>query len=124
MSCAAIRKRLSAGRASAPDVAVHLTGCAGCRRFAARLAAARAALGAARIEVTPDAGFAARVVAALPAAPHPLALFAVRLLPATLALAIVLSGWCVLATASPSQLVGSSPLDDPLGWVADLEEGS
>jgi len=73
--------------------------------------------------VEPDAGFAGRVAARLdrPAAGL-LGWAAWKLLPATLALVLVLA-WFAFQAAPRSESAGSaSPVDDPLAWVLGENE--
>jgi len=100
----------------------HLKDCGSCGRYAARLAAAREMLREHGAQVEPGAGFAARVTAALPSTPELLGWAALRLLPATLALAVVLAGWCLVAAPSPGALLEEGPSDDLLAWTLDLAE--
>lgn len=102
----------------------HLETCPGCAGFAARFSAAREHLAAHRAPAVPDAGFAARVAAALPArrAADAMSWAALRLLPAAVALALVLGVWSWIATSSPASLAEPAPTDDVLSWV--LENGS
>ena len=120
MRCAEVKNRLVADRASA-EVAAHLEGCGSCREFSARLEATRRSLAGRLTEVEPGPGFAARVIAELAPAPDPLGWAALRVLPATLALALVLCGWALLSP-SPTELLAESPTDDLISWV--LEDGT
>lgn len=100
----------------------HLETCDGCAVFAERFAATRSSLRRHRSPVVPDAGFAARVTAALPAAETGgdlVSRAALRLLPAAIALTIVLGAWSWLSTASPASLTEGAPTDDVLAWVLD-----
>ena len=129
--CDRARRELLRGvdRVSGPT-ARHLDDCGACARFAERFQAAHDGLREHRAAVVPDAGFAARVTAALPApaaAPadaleRTLSWAALRLLPAAVALALVLGAWCWIGTSSPASLAGTAPSDDVLTWV--LENGS
>ncbi|MEE8278425.1 MAG: hypothetical protein V3R89_06865 [Thermoanaerobaculia bacterium] len=124
MNCQEARQRLTVTMADPPEEAVtqHLESCPACARYAARLKVAVRLLRSHHAELEPAAGFAARVVAAL-AEPAPLLGWAaLRLLPATLALVLVLSGWCWLAAPSPSALLSESPIDDLLSWVLESPE--
>ena len=100
----------------------HLVSCPECERFAARWAAVREGLAAHRAAVTPDAGFAARVTARLGAPADPFVWAARRLLPATLALTLVLGGWALLRTPAPASLADELADGDLLTWVASEEE--
>ena len=122
MNCPRARKlmtRVSArSRSADPDLARHLDSCPECARFAERLAAVRQSLRNRRTPVIPDAGFAARVTARLDPPADPFAWAARRLLPVTLALTLVLGGWCVLQTPSPASLAAELADGDLLTWVA------
>jgi hypothetical protein len=95
----------------------HLAECEECSRFAARLEEATRVLGERPPLVTPDAGFAARVVARLPERDPLLGLAAIRMLPAAAALLLVLGIWALLGTSTPSELTTASPTDDLVAWV-------
>ena len=127
MSCSVVRARLLAtsGVAAERDRA-HVEGCQACRRFVRRLEAVEALLGERPAEITPDPAFAARVLDRLPAAPaDEIGRAALRLLPAALALALVLAGWCLLATPAPRSLLApESPTEDLVAWVIDDEEAA
>jgi hypothetical protein len=72
----------------------------------------------------PDAGFAARVVAALPdSTSEVLGWAAIRLLPATLALALVLTLWALVVTPSPTSLVNQSADEDLWSWILSSPGG-
>jgi hypothetical protein len=72
----------------------------------------------------PDAGFAARVVAALPdSTSEVLGWAAIRLLPATLALALVLTAWALVVTPSPTSLVDQSADEDLWSWILSSPGG-
>jgi hypothetical protein len=101
----------------------HLRGCSGCSGFARRLGLAQEILQEHHGQHQPDAYFAQRVTATLPETPDMLGWAAMRLLPATLAAALVLSVWCWVATPGPGLLVEESPTDDLLVWVME-EDGS
>ena len=121
--CSRARQELMRGVDRVPaDVAGHLESCDDCAAFAARFAVARDGLHRHRAVATPDAGFAARVTAALPmdkAGGEAMSRAAARLLPATLALALLLGAWCWLGTSSPASLAESASGDDVLAWVLD-----
>jgi hypothetical protein len=130
MNCREARDRLTAidakGAVALPatdPVAAHLEGCAACSGFAASLTAARQLLGEHHAGVEPDAAFAARVVAALPGGAHDLlGRAALRLLPAALALVLVLAGWTLIASRRPASLVEQAPTDDLLAWALESQE--
>lgn len=130
MSCKKTRDQLMSSTAGdrAQD---HLRSCPACREFAGRLELTRQTLEEHHGNHQPDPLFAQRVTAALPDAPDMLGWAAMRLLPATLAAALVLSAWCWIATPGPGSLVDSlaesvveeAPSDDLLAWVLE-EDGS
>lgn len=125
MNCAVARRRVSEAipGPSAPEVREHLASCEACGRFAERWAAAAAVLAEPRCDAVPDAGFAGRVAARRSPPVEPFAWAAARLLPAALALAVVLLGWCLAATPGPSELTESAGSDDPLVWIVESWEG-
>jgi hypothetical protein len=75
--------------------------------------------------VEPDAGFAGRVAARLdrPAA-EILGWAAGKLLPATLALVLVLAWFALRSVSGPEPTASSSPADDPVGWILNETESS
>ena len=101
----------------------HLDSCSECAEFAAKLDLAHAALRAHRGDHQPGPGFAHKVRESLPAGADLIGWAALRLLPATLALTLVLSAWCWLATPGPQALLEQSPTDDLLSWALE-EDGS
>jgi hypothetical protein len=103
-------------------VRAHLGSCSDCREFAQRLGLAQEALREHHGRHRPDAYFAQRVTASLPEAPDLIGWAAMRLLPATLAAALVLSVWCWAATPGPTSLVEESPTDDLLAWVIEEDD--
>lgn len=126
MNCRRARNLLTreprvGGSGRAPELARHLAACPACASFAERWEATREALREHRATVVPDAGFAGRVVARLPA-PDPFAWAARRLLPATLALTLALGGWCLLRTPAPASLAAELADGDLLSWVTEGEE--
>lgn len=111
---------------STEPVREHLAQCADCTRFGEKLALAEGLLSDAGATVEPDAGFTARVRMALPSNSGNFGTMgwaAVRLLPATLALALVLTGWSLLMTQSPESLLIESPSESLLTWVLDTDGG-
>ncbi len=124
MNCVTARRLVSQAGSAPPEPAVreHLTGCESCRRFAEGWATAVGELGNPRCEAQPDAAFAAKVVAGLPAKTEPLAWAVVRLFPVAAALALVLLGWCFAATPGPTELAASASSSDPLVWVVGSQE--
>jgi hypothetical protein len=102
----------------------HLDECPECARFAERLGLAEEILRDHHAGTEPDAGFAGRVVAALPTSSSDLLGWAaIRLLPATLALALVLTVWALAATPSPSSLLEQSGDEDLWSWILSSPGG-
>ncbi len=126
MNCRRARNLLTHGarRRSGDDPALarHLASCADCERFAGRWTAVRRGIAHRVTRVTPDAGFAARVSARLDGPADPLLWAARRLLPATVALTLVLGGWCLLRTPAPASLSAELADGDLLTWVASGDE--
>ena len=104
---------------SDPALARHLAGCDDCRRFAERWQALQVGIREHRSDVAPDVGFAARVVARLEAPADPFVWAARRLLPASLALTLVLGGWVLLSTPTPASLADELADGDLMTWVAE-----
>jgi hypothetical protein len=126
MTCNDVRNRLTAKATGVPvadfDTAVeHLRDCPACVEYARRLAVASGYLRDHHAGIEPDVAFATRVVAALPKSPGLVGRAALKLLPAALALVIVLAGWCLIDTSSPEALLDEAPTDDLLGWVLQAE---
>jgi len=133
MNCREFQRALTAGAketrepsSAPPALERHRSRCPRCAGFAARFESARALLELpASGDPRPRPGFASRVVARLPERQSPLAWAAVRLLPATTALALTLLGWCWLATPAPSELWTEAGNDQVLSWVlGDNGDGS
>lgn len=127
MNCRRARTRLTRDpdrrRRADPALAAHLASCPECRRFGDRWAQVRQELRGLRSVVTPDAGFAARILERLDPPADPWLWAARRLLPVTLALTLVLGGWCLLRTPAPSSLADELADGDLLSWVAEGDEG-
>ena len=125
MTCNEARSRLhhlaAPPRAGEP-LAEHLENCIGCGAYATRLAHTVRALADHHAGVEPDSGFAARVVAALPERSPLVARVALRMLPAALALVLVLSGWIVIEQRRHTVVEEIGPSDDLLGWILQAEE--
>ena len=122
MSCSKARDRLmSHPDSSEPRLVEHLASCAECAAFARRRQRVRTLLAGHHLAVEPDAGFAARVVSRLEQ-PAPLAWAALRLLPAALAMALVLgivSQWSDPAPAEQTSVVAEAYTQDVLLWLAE-----
>ena len=120
MSCDDTRDRLTSGNVEALEVSEHLDRCDACARYAARIGIARQLFREHQGNVEPDAHFAGRVSARLRGQPvSTLGWAAVRVLPATLALLLVLAWLSWQATSHPASSFLASPTEDPLGWVLD-----
>ena len=120
--CRELRERLTSpnGARNADGLERHLASCATCRRYTERLATAQRFFRDHHGNVEPDAAFADRVAARLPhGQAEALGWAAMRLLPATLVLALVLA-WLALTTA-PRAIVyeDPAPTEDLLGWVLE-----
>jgi predicted anti-sigma-YlaC factor YlaD len=121
MNCHDARNRLTAG-AGEPEgvIAAHLKACRACARFAGRLRVARELFREHHGDIEPDAHFAVRIAARVSTEPaSKLGWAAVRLLPATIALLLVLAWVSWQATPGPTSLFDESPTDNLLTWVLD-----
>ena len=124
VSCHQVRDRLAAGRTAEPGtpLAGHLASCAACARFAERIGVARRILAEQHGAFEPDEQFANRVTARLRIEPTAdLGWAALRVLPATLALLLVLAWLSWQVTPATEARAVSSPTDDLLSWI--LEPG-
>ena len=120
MSCDDIRIRLTSGNTEALEVSEHVARCDACERYAARIGIARQLFREHHGNVEPDEHFAGRVAARLHVQPAPmLGWAAVRILPATFALLMILAWLSWQATSHPASSFLASPTEDPLGWVLD-----
>ena len=123
MSCDDIRDRLTWGNAEALEVSEHLDRCDACERYAARIGIARQLFREHHGNVEPDEHFAGRVAARLHGLPaSTLGWAAVRILPASFALLLILAWLSWQATPDPASTFLASPTEDPLGWVLDPTE--
>jgi len=128
MNCHTYRRAVISKSPTEPRLERHRRSCPACSEFSARSEAAQRLLAepaANEKDRVPGSGFAAGVIAALPALPPPpgpLTWAAVRLLPAACALAVTLLGWCWVATPTPSELWTQAGEDELLTWVLD-EDG-
>ena len=122
MNCDRARKELTTKPTRGEGLTSHLADCEECARFAERFELAAETLRDHHSVVLPDPAFARRVVARLPAMEPTLGWAAWRMLPAAAALLLVLSAWTWIGTATPSELIVSSPTDDLISWVLESEE--
>ena len=121
MDCHDVRRRLAETNAPASgEVREHLERCARCARYADRAHAAREIFREHHARVEPDAGFASRVALRLESdTSQALGWAAARLLPATLALVIVLAWLSLQATEAPASTTEVAPTDDLVSWVIE-----
>ena len=125
MNCNEARNRLLDLAAPPPagePLADHLESCSACAEYTGRLARTVRALGDHHARIEPDAAFAARVVAALPERRGILGWAALKLLPAALALVLVLTGWAAIEGRRHNVTQESGPTDDLLAWILQAEE--
>ena len=127
-ACNEVRKKLvEVAEPPRPELAEHLAGCVTCAWFAARLAHARRALREHHAGVEPDAGFVARVVSRLGRPADLVGFAALRLLPAAIALALVLGVLVqmrpTVAEETTASVTEESAGDDLLVWLAELPGG-
>jgi len=125
MDCREAREQLtrSAGESQGAALREHVGACPECGRYRERSEAARDWFRQHQAEVEPNAGFAARVAARIDERPvDVLGWAAVRLLPATLVLVVVL-GW-LASGRSPdfASIDAGDSGDDLLTWVLDGSE--
>ena len=123
--CQKVRDRLlDASRL--PEVRDHLRSCPACARFAGRAEAVRRGLREHHAGVEPDPGFATRVAGRVRRQPAELLGWAaVRLLPATLAVVLVLGWFASRVTVETTTVVasnGQTMTDDVLTWVFEETE--
>jgi predicted anti-sigma-YlaC factor YlaD len=123
--CDEVREKLTstAGTELPGEERRHLDDCPACRRYAQRADAARRYFQKHRSDAVPDAAFVARVADRINGrSVGAMGWAAMRLLPATLALAVILA-WFVFQAAPYPEANGTlSPTDDLLSWVLDQEE--
>jgi predicted anti-sigma-YlaC factor YlaD len=121
MNCHDARDRLISGTGEPNGpIAGHLKACPACARFAERMRVARELLRDHHGNVEPDAHFASRVAARLSHERESRLGWAVaRVLPATLALLLVLAWLSWQTTPDPASLFAESPTEDLLTWVLD-----
>ena len=128
MNCGELRDRLTrnADARREPSTVRHIEECAACRTYVDRLSTARQLMREHHGNAEPDAGFSGRVMARLPKGPtEVLGWAAVRLLPATVALALVLAWFNFQVTPQPTttETATVAPTEDLLAWVIDPTGG-
>jgi len=96
----------------------HVADCDECGHFNQRLEAVERALGNHHLQVAPPTGFAGRIRARLPSNDDPLAWAALRLLPATLGLVLLLS-WLNFHGSERFEAEVEDPTTAVLTWVID-----
>ena len=119
MKCRRARQLLSA-KTPSRELRSHLADCAECSSFRQRLDAVMGALEGHHLAVVPPADFATRIRRSLHRDDDPLAWAALRLLPATLGLVLLLS-WLNLRTSEPAAEDLTDPTAVVLSWVLDPE---
>ena len=118
MNCRRTRRLLTRPGGTDTSVRRHLATCDECGRFAARLAAVERSLADHHTQVIPSAGFAGRVRARLAQSDDLLGWAALRVLPATLVLIVLLS-WLNLQGVDSAEAEILDPTDAVLTWVLD-----
>ena len=127
MNCRKARRAMDdPGNSRTADLAAHLAGCDDCRRLREALDETGSMLRSRHAGVLPDAAFATRVRARLRREPaQVLGTAALRLLPLTVLILMVLSWMAFTATPQVEQAGVDAPTEDVLVWVLeDPEEGS
>lgn len=116
MRCRALRRALDSGGVAVARQrreADHLAVCSDCRTLVERLEATRGSLGKPHAEIVPPPGFAARLIANLPRREEVLGWAALRLLPASLLIALT-AGYLLATTPSPLDLPPNQGSDSEL----------
>ena len=123
--CDEFRNRLTGDDLPA-ELAGHAEACPACDRYAVRARAARRMFQDHQGTVEPDGAFAARVLERLEQErDDSLGWAAARLLPATVALLVILAWVSLQVAPDPRALLVQSPTDDLVSWAIELtEEGS
>jgi len=127
MNCRTARRAMDdPGNSREVDLTRHLAGCDDCRKLKAVLDEAGSMLRSRHAGVVPDATFATRVRARLHREPSQLlGMAALRLLPVTILILVVISWLAFTAAPQVEQVSSDAPTEDVLAWVLeDLEEGS
>lgn len=123
MNCRRARQLLIAPGPASRQVREHAAACEECASYRQRLDAVYRALGDHHTPVAPPAGFASRVRGRLHRDEDPIGWAALRLLPATLGLILLLS-WLNLRATEPAADEITDPTTAVLTWVLNpsLEE--
>jgi hypothetical protein len=127
MNCTQVRALLHAPArpgdpvASNAEARRHLANCAGCADYGRRLAEIQQALSAHHGRVTPAPGFASRVRARLPRQDDPLGWAALRFLPATVGLVLLLS-WLNWQQSASSEVAVTDPTSAVLTWALEAPD--
>jgi predicted anti-sigma-YlaC factor YlaD len=101
----------------------HLEDCPACRRYVERAAAAKRYFEEHRSDAVPDAGFVARVAERVNGrTAGAIGWAAMRLLPATAVMAVILAWFAFQAAPSQEVVEAVSPTEDLLSWVLDQAE--
>ena len=109
-----------------PDLERHLDECDGCRKLKDALDAAGSMLKDRHAGVVPDAAFATRIRARLHRDPaQVLGTAALRLLPVTAIILVLLTWMAFTATPVSDAVVTEAPTEDVLAWLLEApEDGS
>jgi len=121
MSCGAVERELTACKAGEPTSNAtrrHLDGCPHCARFDRRLRSVELAMREHRSRTTAPPGFATAVGRLLPQDRDLIGWAALRLLPATIGLLLLLS-WLNLQQARTAGSETSDPTEAVLSWVLE-----
>ncbi len=127
MKCRTARRAMDApGTTRNADLNRHVAECDECRRLMAALSETSSMLRSRHAGVVPDAGFATRVRARLQREPaQVVGTAALRLLPVTVVILVLLSWLAFTATPQADTASGEAPTEDVLAWVLEVqEEGS
>jgi hypothetical protein len=119
MRCETVEKRLQDAVPLTAAERAHVEECSRCAASARRWEAWRTGLARRGEDIEPGPGFAAAVVTSLPRHNSPMEWAALRLLPASAALVLALTGWCVLRGLTPSMVTSSVSTQDALTWVLE-----
>ncbi len=122
MNCRQARKLLTHSMGANAQARRHAASCGACSRFATRLKEIDRALVAPRSEISPPPGFARRVRSRLAPTEDLIGWAALRLLPATLAVVLLLS-WLNLRGESVQNAAAENPTDAVVSWMLDLNVG-